>query len=122
MLNTIIIIEVVIIFILLLIALKGSLWPFNSSKEQIRDTCRQIDLGFDHYTTGIVAEEITSGTDRIKKTYQFRCPTTHSSGWVTGVKTGGVVLKFGCCGKFYATFTEPQLENVLGIHDDEGQE
>jgi len=108
----------IIVIILTLIftyyILKYILRRVNSPKEPIQGhSCNQLDLGFNHYTTGIVAEEILSNGGEGKETYQFRCPSTQSAGWVTGVKTGGVVVMFDCCGKPYATFTAPQLKRLL---------
>lgn len=108
LLNTIIILILVITTLALL---KSILTPLTSSKEQVG--CRQVDIGFNHYTTGIVAEEITASSLTTRKTYQFRCPTTRSSGWVTGVKISGVQVVFACCGKPYTTQTEVDLIDLL---------
>ena len=104
------------------IALKNLLTYFSSSKVYTNyPLCNQIDLGFGHFTTGILAEEISSGGGIAHKTYQFRCPSTLSNGWVTGAKTGGVMTRFDCCGKIYCTFTAPQLERIL-IEEDQPYE
>jgi len=95
------------------IALKNLLTYFSRPKVPTYPICNQIDLGFGHFTTGIIAEEISSGGEVVRKTYQFRCPSTLSNGWITGVKTGGVMTRFDCCGKIYCTFTAPQLERIL---------